>query len=230
MRRMSTEDLNDALDASIAAIENATSTANDNSRQEAADRLSGDSSIAIARKRAQDDIKKLYYRDGNGAENAEDLKAAIRAVLDEFEAALEDPALAGSFDDFATAEINAAKEKIAAECAAFDGEVQDALDSWNDAAKNALADFDAEIAQQTQNLNDLIAEHQATMADRVAELIEDYIVEFWNTIEDIYSNVSFVEATPIRLQNDPVTPRMTPCRPQGLKATPMPSQDHTPRP
>jgi len=84
MRRMSTEDLNDALDASIAAIHSAAKAANANNRQEAADRLSGESAISVLRKRAQDDIKKLYYRDGNGVENSEELKAAIRAIMDTF--------------------------------------------------------------------------------------------------------------------------------------------------
>ena len=189
MRHTMTANLNARLDEVIAAIEEAAATANANNRTEADARINGASEISVLRKRAEADVKKLYYRDGEGTENAEDLKAAIRAVLEEF-----DLALAGNtFADFSASQITAAKATIAAEYYAFDDEVKNAHKTWNDAAKNAIADFDAEIANQIQNLNDVIAAHQATMADKVAVLIEDYITEFWHTIEDIYSHVSYYE-------------------------------------
>ena len=82
MRENQTEALNNRLDEAMATIENAASTANYNMTFEAHGRINDTSDISGIRIRAQNDIKKLYYRDGNGDEGAEGLKAEIRAVMD----------------------------------------------------------------------------------------------------------------------------------------------------
>ena len=189
MRRMSTEDLNDALDASIAAIEAAADTANANNRQEAAARLDGTSSVSLIRKRAQDDIKKLYYRDGNGEENAEDLKAQIREVMDAFAEAL----VGNSFGDFSDDQIAAAEATITAECDAMDAAIKGALADWNAKADQATADLNQEIADRIAEMDAVIAAKTDEINADIDELQEDYIVIFWNTIEEIYNEVSYYE-------------------------------------
>jgi hypothetical protein len=77
MRENQTEALNNRLDEALAAIENAAATAEANMRAEADGRINDTSDISGIRIRAQNDIKKLYYRDGNVDEGAEGLKAQI---------------------------------------------------------------------------------------------------------------------------------------------------------
>ena len=189
LRESLTGALNDRLDQAQDAIEGAAATANENMRNEADARINGTSDISQLRIDAEGDIKKLYYRDTNGEENAEDLKAAIRDRMDEFAASYEGAA----FEDFADAEIAAAEAVIASECAAMDNAIVDALAAWGDAAANATADLDHEIADRLAQMDQLIADKTAAINAVIDELIEEYIVIFWNTIEEIYKEVSFYE-------------------------------------
>jgi hypothetical protein len=189
MRENQTEALNNRLDEALAAIENAAATAEANMRAEADGRINDTSDISGIRIRAQNDIKKLYYRDGNGDEGAEGLKAQIREVMDQFAA----DSQGASFADFAGAERDAADATITAECDAMDAAIKDALSAWNDAAGRAEADFGQEIADRIADLDATIARHTADMNADIDELQEDYIVIFWNTIEEIYSAVSYYE-------------------------------------
>ena len=99
LRENMTAVLNARLDQAQEAIEGAAATANENMHNEADARIHGTSDISALRIKAEGDIKKLYYRDTNGEENAEDLKAAIRDRMDEFAAAYDGAA----FEDFADA-------------------------------------------------------------------------------------------------------------------------------
>jgi hypothetical protein len=189
MREALTEALNARLDQAQEAIEAAAATANAHMRAEADARIHDTSDISALRIRAQNDIKKLYYRDGNGEEQAETLKAQIRERMDEFAESYEGAA----FEDFADAEIGAAEAIIASECDAMDSMINDSLAQWNEAAANATNALDAEIQASLDNMDAVIADKTAAINAVIDELTEDYIVIFWNTIEEIYQEVSFYE-------------------------------------
>ena len=188
-REKLTMELNARLDQAIAAIEEAASTANANMRAEANARLNDNSDISLLRIRAQNDIKKLYYRDGNGEEQAEALKAQIRERMEEFAAAYDGT----TFEDFADSEIGAAEAVISSECDAMDMLINDSLNSWNAKATMATADLDQEIADRLAQMDQVIADKRSAINAVIDELIDDYIVIFWNTIEEIYQEISFYE-------------------------------------
>jgi hypothetical protein len=193
LREGLTEALAARLDLAQDNIWAATDKANYNMRVEADARIANTSDISLVRIRAQDDIKNMYYQDDNGDKDSEALKAQIRERMEEFGEAYLGTHPNGKFASFADAEIAAAEEVIQSEYNAFRTMTNDSRAEWNAAAAQAIADLDAHIAAQIAEMDSVIAFKTNAIQEVVDTLYEDFIVIFWNTIEEIYKEVSYYE-------------------------------------
>jgi len=75
----------------------------------------------------------------------------------------------------------------------MDSAIKGALADWNAKAAQATADLDQEIADRIAEMDKVIAVKTDDINAHIDLLEEDYIVIFWNTIEEIYSEVSYYE-------------------------------------
>ena len=190
LRRAQIDDLNDRLDAAVDAIEAAV----DKAVQELCDQLeanqNGTSPAAIERKRVQGEIKKVYYGDGNGAYGANDLKNKIAKKVDDFNAWLEENYCNCDFGDAEIAEVEA---EIAAQQKAMDDAIAEKNQEWNDALAKATADLNEAIERNTDKMDALIKQKSDDINAVVDKLTEDFIVIFWDTVEEIYKQVNYYE-------------------------------------
>ena len=65
--------------------------------------------------------------------------------------------------------------------------VVDSLAEWRSEAAQATQDLDAHIAAQIAEMDSVIAFKTDAINTVVDTLYDDFIVVFWNTIEEIYN-------------------------------------------
>ena len=75
----------------------------------------------------------------------------------------------------------------------LDGLSQETLRLWNVAATEATAALSGEIVAKMTQLDALTASKRQAMDELVDRLTEDYIVVFWDTVEEIYDLVNYYE-------------------------------------
>ena len=67
------------------------------------------------------------------------------------------------------------------------------MNRWNDAAADATNDLNNEIAEKISEMDYIIADKTAVINAVVDNLTEDFIVVFWDTVEEIYNSVNYYE-------------------------------------
>jgi hypothetical protein len=82
---------------------------------------------------------------------------------------------------------------LAAEYASLDAQFTSSFASWNQVAYDAIAEADANIAYKLAHMDEVFAGKRAAMNAEVEHLTEDFLLEFWHTIEEIYDEVSYYE-------------------------------------
>lgn len=132
----------------------------------------------------------MYYTDGSGDYGAYDLKERIVARAKEFEELV---AQAGTFGEVADGFIGEAEGVIAAEQAALNSAIGNALSEWNGAADDASNALSDEIAAKIAHMDDVIAEKTDAINEVIDTLTEDFIIIFWETVEEIYNQVNYYE-------------------------------------
>jgi hypothetical protein len=170
-------------------IEDATAATVQNLCDEAEARVYDHSEISLARQEVEGEIKKIYFEDHSADPYGQ--KEAIKALVEAFAAKVD--AEGGSYAAYAGRQVDALEALISdnvssthaqfsANKAAWDGLVDSSTKSLNDA-----------ITDRTAHMDAIIAGKQADMDAIVAHLTEDFLLEFWATIEMVYQEVSYYE-------------------------------------
>ena len=151
------------------------------------DQVTRDSPIAVRRKELEGDIKDVYYGDQQLEKfgGREDKKSAIQYLLSSF--------IAEQFPVFGQPELDDLTSLVEAETEAICDAVTAATDSYSLAAVETAAAMAGAIQANSDAMDALNAQLIADMDARVAELVEEYLKIFWDTIADIYSSVSYNE-------------------------------------
>lgn len=182
--------LNAKLDSATDKIEGAAETAVQNLCDEAEGRVNGTSAAALERKVVEGEIKKIYYEDA-GPHSANDQKDAIKKLVEDFQ---EFVSMEGtSYQAYADKEVAAVEDVISTEVTCFTDDVDAARAAWNTAAADGTTELNDRIAERIAAMDTIIAGKQAAMDDIVAKLTEDFIVVFWDTVEEIYHTVNYYE-------------------------------------
>ena len=144
----------------------------------------------VERQRVEGEIKKVYYGGMGGQYSAYDLKDKIADKVDAFNAWLEANYPKAGFGE---PEIAKLQEVIDAEQGALDALIASTAASWDAALKAAAADMETLITDRTAALELRIAEKTQLMNDVIADLAENFIVIYWDTVEEIYKSVNYYE-------------------------------------
>ena len=147
----------------------------------------GDSVIAIERQRVEGLIKDVYYADEQqyADQGREGKKAAIRALVQEFAEKV--------FPVFGERELEIMQDTVQRNVDAICDTVIAELDRWDAAVQDARSQMDIQMSLARQSLFFLNQEQQASMNARLAELTDDFLKIFWETMEEIYQTVSYSE-------------------------------------
>ena len=147
----------------------------------------GDSVIAIERQRVEGLIKDVYYADEQqyADQGREGKKAAIRALVQEFAEKV--------FPVFGERELEIMQDTVQRNVDAICDTVIAELDRWDAAVQDARSQMDIQMSLASQSLFFLNQEQQASMNARLAELTDDFLKIFWETMEEIYQTVSYSE-------------------------------------
>ena len=147
----------------------------------------GDSVIAIERQRVEGLIKDVYYADEQqyADQGREGKKAAIRALVQEFAEKV--------FPVFGERELEIMQDTVQRNVDTICDTVIAELDRWDAAVQDARSQMDIQMSLARQSLFFLNQEQQASMNARLAELTDDFLKIFWETMEEIYQTVSYSE-------------------------------------
>jgi hypothetical protein len=182
--------LNERLNQAREDIEDAAAEAQDKIHDEAEARVNGESEASQARVEAQNDIKKIYYESG-ASYDTYSLKQSITERVIEFENFVKENEQ--SFEDF-VAQCDEEVETIIGENRyGLDSLSKELFGNWKAAASEAQAALSGEIVAKMTELDDLIKAKKQYMDDLIATLSEDYIIVFWDTVEEVYDLVNYYE-------------------------------------
>lgn len=145
---------------------------------------------AVERHRVEGEIKKVYYGGMGGKYSAYELKDKIADKVDAFNAWLEANYPKNGFGE---PEIERVQGVIDAEQGALNALIASETKRWNGALEAAAADMETLIADRTAALELRIAEKTQLMNDVIADLAENFIVIYWDTVEEIYKTVNYYE-------------------------------------
>ena len=145
---------------------------------------------AVERRRVEGEIKKVYYGGIGGQYSAYELKDKIADKVDAF-----NEWLAANYprNGFGEPEVERVQGVITAEVGALTAMIASETKAWNAALEQAAADMEALIADRTAALEARIAEKVKLMNDIIADLTENFIVIYWDTVEEIYKSVNYYE-------------------------------------
>lgn len=145
---------------------------------------------AVERQRVEGEIKKVYYGGIGGKYSAYELKDKIADKVDAFNAWL---AANYPLNGFGEYEIARVQETVNTEVGALNALIASQTLAWNTALEQAAADMETLIADRTAALEARIAEKTQLMNDVIADLAENFIVIYWDTVEEIYKSVNYYE-------------------------------------
>ena len=145
---------------------------------------------AVERHRVEGEIKKVYYGGIGGQYSAYELKDKIAVKVDTFNEWLAANYPKNGFGDY---EIARVQETINTEVGALNALIASSTQAWNAALAQAAADMDTLILDRTAALEARISEKTQLMNDVIADLAENFIVIYWDTVEEIYKSVNYYE-------------------------------------
>ena len=181
-----TSQLNEAKDA----IENAAAAANQAICDEADARVDGTSALSLERIAVQNAIKKLYYEDNNSYSPYE-LKEKIAKKVHDFQDLLNEGCR--SFECFVDSEIDQVEAIISEKTTALTAAIASAHQQWNMTVSESATQLSDEIDDKLAEMDALIAVKTTAINDVINTLTEDFIIVFWDTISEIFDNVTRYE-------------------------------------
>ena len=78
-------------------------------------------------------------------------------------------------------------------CDAFGAATSDALADWQNTATENTADINGAISERLAEMDQVIANKKDVINQMIETITDDFIIIFWDTIEEIYSKVDYYE-------------------------------------
>jgi hypothetical protein len=143
----------------------------------------------LARKEVEGEIKKIYYEDHSTDPYAQ--KEAIKVLVDAFEARVASEGR--SFNDYAGRQVDALEALISDNVTSTHDQLRDNKAAWDGLVDSSTMNLNDSIADRIAHMDSVIAGKHADMDAIVAHLTEDFLLEFWKTIEEVYQEVNYYE-------------------------------------